>query len=182
MCDLAIVKSGAATDKVATAGATLGPALAVCRPPAGMVLVYAPALAASTSTRTKQLPFAGIAPPAKLSLGAGRLTMLGVAPQLDDTLGDGAKLKPAGKSSTKLTIGNDTVLVFVRLIVSCEACPFNTLLGENALATVGLAKIATPLVPVLLTGVLSPPPDTVALFVPVSGAFAATLTVSVIGG
>jgi hypothetical protein len=132
---LLIVQSGAATFKIATAGEAFLPKLLVVTPFAGMVLVYAPAAAATTSTLTTQVEFDCTEPPVAFKEDAPADGANTNAPHPTELVfGLGATNTPAGNTSlmTKPFIA-PKVEGLVTVIESLLICVVLTDAGLNAL-------------------------------------------------
>jgi hypothetical protein len=127
---------GEVTVKVATAGAVLLP-LSVFKSPAPTELMKLPGSAAVTCTLTVQEPFAGIAPPVRVTaeLPASAITD---PPQVLEAFGVEAIRTPVGRLSTraafKLAIAS---LELFNVRVSVEVPPALIVAGLNALPIVG---------------------------------------------
>ena len=177
---LTTTKSAEAIFSVAPAPTGLSPALAVVTLPARIVLtrdVGAMPAAVVTSTLITQSLFAAMLAPLRLRLAvpAGASN---APPQLELALGTGALIKPVGYASTTARLVIATALLFCTAISNVATCPKLILVGENFLATTGLARIVVMSSALLLPKAFgdSPPPLMRTVLTSESGASRATVT------
>ncbi len=127
----------AATPSVALA---VSPVLVPLTESACVVLTYVPEAAAVTGMVIAQEPFAATVAPVTVIVAAGRLMLTTALPQPDTT---GAGLpgidRPAGSTSTKLTLPSVAGLPLPMLNVNDDCAPGAMAEGANRLPNVGAA-------------------------------------------
>ena len=166
LASFVICKSGAATDSVALTGALLLPALAVVTLPTGMLLAYAPALAATTLTTNVHELLGATVPPAEFNTVAPALGAKLKPEQPTELAPVGlATTNPAGNGSlTESPVMLLTALKLSTVMRKTEVCPVLTDAGEKLLLTGKPCTIVVGSVAMLLPILLAPsePPLTLA--------------------
>jgi hypothetical protein len=125
----------AVTIKVAIAGTVLLPLL-VCSAPTGNMFTKLPAVAPVTRTVTTQAPFAGIAPPVKVTVELAAMAVTTPPQVLLALLPD--TVTPLGRESIRGAVMVAMVLLgFVKVIVRVEVPPAVIVAGLNDLLSTG---------------------------------------------
>src|SRR5947209_5874855 len=117
------------TSSVAVAAAPLAP-FEVVTPPAPMVFVYVPSVAAVTSVVTVQVPPAAIVPPLSCSEVSPAFAVT-VPPHEDVAFGDDALTMPNGYLSVNAAFVAGVLPGFVMVTVSVDASPVPIVEGVN---------------------------------------------------